>query len=292
VTAFLYLSVKQQSITAMDRSYYALLGVSPDATNEDIKAAYRRKLKETHPDVSEREDASERTQRLIEAKAVLTDPDERERYDRLGHDTYVGSTEGSFHSRSPRATSAHGGPSETAQSASTTENGEPTGAQTTETEAAGRTATWYDRANQHVGSPDWTSGDSDEWQAWNINGTYAVRRTDDTFRSILFSSKSLVLLAATFLVYPVLIFGALFPDFPLVARVLVAFCAIFVIAFLQSIPEVGILVFGTWSVILPVVLVTAQISLVSPAGIAVLLAVLFPLGLSALTRLVIRPVRI
>ncbi len=276
----------------MDRSYYALLGVSPDATIEDIKVAYRKQLKKTHPDVSERDDASERTQRLIEAKSVLTDPDERELYDRLGHDTYVEITDGASHSRSPRATSDHGGPAGTAQPTSATGNGEPTGAQTTENKSAGRTATWYNRANQHVGSPNWTTGDSEEWQAWTVNGAYAVRRTDDTFRSILFSSKSLVLLAATFLVYPVLIFGAMIPEFPLVARILVAFCAIFVIAFLQSIPEVGILVFGTWSVILPIVLVTAQIPLVSPTGISVLLAVLFPLGLSALTKLVIRPVRI
>ncbi len=271
----------------MDRSYYSLLGVSPDATVEEIKAAYRARLKETHPDVSDSADASERTQQLIEAKVVLTDPEKRERYDRLGHAAYVGldgpDATGDHHSDDSTEPSTQADQNQTTQQANQHQQSEKKHSDPTN---------WYSRTDNHVGTPQWTGDETDEWNAWTVNGSYAVRRSDDTFQSIIFSSKSLVLLAATFLVYPVLIFGALFPEFPLPARVLVGLCAIFVIAFLQSIPEVGILVFGTWSVLFPVILVTAQIPLASPAGIGASLAVLFPLGLSALTRMVIRPVRL
>lgn len=73
----------------MSENFYEVLGVGPDATTDQITAAYRDRIKETHPDVSDDEDAEDRAKRVIEAKEVLTDADERARYDRLGHDAYV-----------------------------------------------------------------------------------------------------------------------------------------------------------------------------------------------------------
>ena len=73
----------------MAEQYYELLGVPSDATSDQIKSAYRDRLKETHPDVSDDADARSQTKRLIEAKEVLVDEDERARYDRLGHEEYV-----------------------------------------------------------------------------------------------------------------------------------------------------------------------------------------------------------
>jgi len=73
----------------MSGDYYTRLGVSRDATTDEIVSAYREKLVETHPDVSDDSDASERTKTLIRAKEVLTDETERSRYDRLGHDRYL-----------------------------------------------------------------------------------------------------------------------------------------------------------------------------------------------------------
>jgi curved DNA-binding protein CbpA len=74
----------------MEATFYGILGVDPDATEETIVRAYREQTKAHHPDVSDDPAARERFKRLTRAKDVLTDEAERERYDRLGHDAYVG----------------------------------------------------------------------------------------------------------------------------------------------------------------------------------------------------------
>ncbi|MFC6976277.1 J domain-containing protein [Halomicroarcula sp. GCM10025709] len=70
-------------------TFYSALGVTPDDDTERIRQAYREQVKRHHPDVSDAADASERFTRLTTAKEVLTDADERARYDRLGHETYL-----------------------------------------------------------------------------------------------------------------------------------------------------------------------------------------------------------
>ncbi|WP_336338173.1 DnaJ domain-containing protein [Haloarcula brevis] len=74
----------------MEATFYGILGVDPDATEETIVRAYREQTKAHHPDVSDDPDARERFKRLTRAKEVLTDEAERERYHRLGHAAYVG----------------------------------------------------------------------------------------------------------------------------------------------------------------------------------------------------------
>ncbi|MHC3380453.1 DnaJ domain-containing protein [Haloarcula sp. H-GB5] len=73
----------------MEATFYGILGVDPDATEETIVRAYREQTKTHHPDVSDDPAAEERFKRLTQAKNVLTDEAERARYDRLGHDAYV-----------------------------------------------------------------------------------------------------------------------------------------------------------------------------------------------------------
>jgi curved DNA-binding protein CbpA len=75
----------------MTRTFYDVLGVGADADQEEIKRSYRRLAKEHHPDVSDEPAASERFKNISRAADVLTDPAERRRYDRLGHDSYVAS---------------------------------------------------------------------------------------------------------------------------------------------------------------------------------------------------------
>lgn len=67
---------------------YDVLEVSRDATQEDVQVAYREKVKQYHPDVSDHPDAEDRFRVVKRAEEVLGDPDERARYDRLGHESY------------------------------------------------------------------------------------------------------------------------------------------------------------------------------------------------------------
>lgn len=64
--------------------YYEVLGVARDSSAEEIKKAFRRKARETHPDVSDGEDAEEQFKRINEAYEVLSDPERRATYDRFG----------------------------------------------------------------------------------------------------------------------------------------------------------------------------------------------------------------
>lgn len=70
---------------AAKRDYYEVLGISKTATADDIKAAYRKKAKECHPDLHPNDKtAEERFKELNEANEVLSDPDKRARYDQFG----------------------------------------------------------------------------------------------------------------------------------------------------------------------------------------------------------------
>jgi DnaJ-class molecular chaperone len=66
------------------RDYYAVLGVSRDATESDIKRAFRELARKHHPDVNPN-DAGEAFREINEAYAVLSDRESRARYDRWGH---------------------------------------------------------------------------------------------------------------------------------------------------------------------------------------------------------------
>ncbi|RQG97731.1 molecular chaperone DnaJ [Natrarchaeobius chitinivorans] len=72
----------------MSEDFYDVLGVSPDASTEEIKQAYRTKATEYHPDVSDDPDAEEKFKKIQKAKKVLTDEEKRQAYDRMGHDRY------------------------------------------------------------------------------------------------------------------------------------------------------------------------------------------------------------
>jgi curved DNA-binding protein len=62
------------------------MGVARDASQEDIKRAYRKLARKFHPDVSKEKDAEEKFKELQEANEVLKDPEKRAAYDQLGAD--------------------------------------------------------------------------------------------------------------------------------------------------------------------------------------------------------------
>ncbi len=66
------------------KDYYQILGVARDASQDDIKRAYRKLARKYHPDVSKEPDAEARFKEVNEAYEVLKDPEKRAAYDQLG----------------------------------------------------------------------------------------------------------------------------------------------------------------------------------------------------------------
>jgi DnaJ-class molecular chaperone len=73
--------------------YYQDLGVSRDASPEDIKRAYRKKARALHPDVNPSPEAEEQFKKVSQAYDVLSDADKRRSFD-MGSDPYAGGAAG------------------------------------------------------------------------------------------------------------------------------------------------------------------------------------------------------
>ncbi|WP_135363473.1 J domain-containing protein [Halosimplex halophilum] len=364
----------------MTETFYDRLGVDEDATTEEIEDAYRAAIKRVHPDVSDEVDAGERTKRLNKAKRVLTDDEERARYDRLGHAAYTG--EGTPDAGSTRtaagdgdagsdeastAQSRPGGPDPGTEAGRSGDDGRRSGSDRASTgestwrgsqqrgrrAGGGRSARGTDRRRRErargrergrgdgratsadpsggttrstTGStgPSWqssgrtagrsagASGDSPSaqrqaaagasdgpnadwsWNSWDATGAWAVRNGPDKGRGLRLSrlfpvDQSVVLLVSTFVCYPFFVAATLYPAFPLVARVVVGVCTLLTVAYLLSIPEAAILVFGLWSVVVPILLLALPaLSVFSLAGVIGLTATWVPLGMSVLTFTLVR----
>jgi curved DNA-binding protein len=66
------------------RDYYQIMGLKRDASQDEIKRAYRKLARKYHPDVSKESNAEERFKEVGEAYEVLKDPEKRAAYDHLG----------------------------------------------------------------------------------------------------------------------------------------------------------------------------------------------------------------
>ncbi len=66
------------------KDYYNIMGLERDASQDEVKRAYRKLARKYHPDVSKEADAEARFKELGEAHAVLKDPEKRAAYDQLG----------------------------------------------------------------------------------------------------------------------------------------------------------------------------------------------------------------
>ena len=317
----------------MAETFYDVLGVDPDADESAIDDAFRERIKEVHPDVSDDPGAEERSRRLIEAKETLTDETERARYDRLGHEQYVRQadidpswTTHTTGSRSPTAsdwadeaepaTDATGDDSSRGSTwagrgawrhgrrrrgRSRHARAERSGSRTEETDQTQAAETGPDGSGPGTGDGSTTaasrgsnrsgdvgtSGNVGGPVGWATSGGYAVRdepgRTA-VARSRLFPpTQSVVLLVATFFSYPGLVFSSVFPGFSPIVNVIVAACTLALIVYLASIPEVGIYVFGGWTVLGTFSVIASTVDPLSIVGLFVLGATWLPLGLTVLT---------
>jgi DnaJ-class molecular chaperone len=71
----------------MPRDYYEVLGVERDASETEVKRAFRKLARELHPDVNAHDpEAEEKFKAAAEAYEVLSDPEQRQIYDRFGHE--------------------------------------------------------------------------------------------------------------------------------------------------------------------------------------------------------------
>jgi len=292
----------------MAEDYYELLGVSRDASRSEIKQAYRDRIKETHPDVSDDREASERTKQLIEARDVLTDQTTRKRYDRLGHEQFVrgmaddkqaqSDTQGS-HGATGDGTRTSAGQAADGTRTSSGHAADGPGESRRDSNGRRGRSRQQQASGDNVG-PSWSqsgAGPTDGQAAhstWSSDRSYVVDEGPGMFelRHLFESQQTIVLLGTTFVIYPILLAGALFPAFPAAANLTVGLCVIMVIAYLQSIPQVGIFVFGTWSVLLPIGLfAVARVDPLTLSSLLAVAAVLFPFGLSMMSWMAINPNR-
>ena len=67
------------------RDYYEVLGVEKNASEADIKSAFRKLAKKYHPDVCKESDAEAKFKEVQEAYSVLSDENKKRMYDQFGH---------------------------------------------------------------------------------------------------------------------------------------------------------------------------------------------------------------
>lgn len=292
-------------------SYYDVLGVPEGASAADIEAAYRRRIKAVHPDRNDATDAADQFRLVRQAREVLVDPDERARYDRLGHAEYVDTTLGG------RWRADRGEPADASSGASTEDDGESGVGGRTQGTCAGTAATAEPSRGNSAAAAAERGGTADgvatgSWRAesggpaarqrartgrrgaadWQQDpraqaaaggSAYAVRRDHVSARtrnSVGLSSSRSMLALATFIVYPGLLYSSVSPTFPVWVNVVVFLCTLLTVAAILTDPEVGMLAFGGWLFAGPFALSAAGVGVVSLSGAAFLLACLVPFALA------------
>ena len=73
------------------KDYYAILGISKNASRQEIKSSFRKLARKLHPDVNKAPDSAQKFKDLNEANEVLSDPEKRQRYDSMGSGWHQGS---------------------------------------------------------------------------------------------------------------------------------------------------------------------------------------------------------
>lgn len=293
-------------------TFYETLGVDEDASTAEVRAAYRERAKDTHPDVSDAPDARRRFRRVKRAHDVLVDERERRRYDRLGHESYValedagpGSEDAGREDAGDRATggrAADRGAPEDERAAGSTAAGRhdgPTapggggyGRGTTDGRAGrdGRHGA-RSRGRPGTGSAASTAGEGDPFGRVAYGLARWLRLAGglvDAWQSRLGPAGAAVALA-TFAAYPFLLASTVTPLFPLAVNLLVGTCTLATLGYLVLRPAIGVAVLGTWLLVLPVALTVSGVGIVSLGGLYSLVLTAVPLILCVATLVAASP---
>lgn len=297
----------------MGETYYEILEVSPDASRDEIRSAYRERVLETHPDHNDAPEAAEAFQRVSRANEVLTDEAERARYDRLGHDAYVRFTDGSAMDRNsgtdPRAAADR---VRSAANATTSET--EAGSGTTNHQARQRRERRRRTARRRA-SEEWPFGPSGESTESDESRTTHGREAtasgpagtadDSGFRYAVhdwdgevdlerktrpITHTTAVTLGCLWVLYPALVASSLTSAFPLAVNAVVAACTIGVVAYLLTWPRIAVLIFGSWSLLIPAGMVALDVGPpLSVIGALALGFVWIPFGYAIALWWVLRP---
>lgn len=266
----------------MTRTYYDLLGVESDVDTERVRAAYRERVKEVHPDVSDRPDAAEQFRALSAAKETLCDPVERARYDRMGHAAYVGDSPPDADTDSASADPHRAGADVSgASTASTRERrrgrrGKRPRAGRAAREradawASGRDHAWWQaRETEEAWDGATTTSSASSGQSYyraNPSDASGYRVSTRAESAVEFTVERALVAVAVFFCYPMLLGVAVLPPFTLAVRAAAAICALLLVAHTLSVPESGVLVFGALTLVAPVGLLLGGVGLLSVAGV-------------------------
>ncbi|CCQ32832.1 Chaperone protein DnaJ [Halorhabdus tiamatea SARL4B] len=282
----------------MVRTYYDVLGVEESASTAEIETAYRDRLKETHPDVTDDPDATDAVQVVIDARDVLTDEAERARYDRLGHEAYVSGDP----TRSVSKSSDSTGPTASRTRSDDTDFGQSERTSTSGGESGRRRQTAHTGRERTPGSPPserprdadrrQSAGGADAGHAWanGAGGTVAQPSDPNAVRwSRLFpTGQSVVLLLAAFVCYPPFVLFSVYPPFPTVFNLIVAACTLVLAGYLVSLPEVGVVVFGFWGLVTAGAMVSGSLGVLTLPGVLAMTATWIPFGLSVVVFRLVR----
>ena len=91
-----------------EKDYYSILGVSSQATTEEIRRAFQKKARKLHPDINKSSDAEQQFKEVSEAYAVLSDEAKRRRYDALRSGNPFAGAQGWAGSSAPAGSSSSG----------------------------------------------------------------------------------------------------------------------------------------------------------------------------------------
>ncbi|XP_067136171.1 dnaJ homolog subfamily B member 9-like [Centruroides vittatus] len=81
-------AILKQGLSIMENNYYNILGLSSDASEKEIRKAYRELAKIYHPDRNTEKDAEEKFREIVQAYEVLSDPVKKKVYDKYGDENH------------------------------------------------------------------------------------------------------------------------------------------------------------------------------------------------------------